>query len=130
LTIGRLDITIPQGIISGSFEQAFTQRGVAMERMEHFRGKLLDGEQVVIDLVDGYLGCHAMESGRKTWFGYFELSAEQRAQVNSGVRYNLNVSDGRSCDLYFDIHPSNAPGKYTAEFQVTGQVKEKRTLLR
>ena len=56
-----------------------------MERMEHFRGKLLDGDQVLLDPVDGYLGCHDMKAGHKNWFGYFELTSEE-CEVNPGVR--------------------------------------------
>ena len=47
-----------------------------MERMEHIRGKILEGEQTVLDPVDGYLACHD-HKGRKTFYGYFEMPTEQ-----------------------------------------------------
>ena len=40
-----------------------------MERMEHIRGKILEGEQIVIDPVDGYLASHD-HKGRKTFYDY------------------------------------------------------------
>jgi hypothetical protein len=99
-----------------------------MERMEHFRGKLLDGDQVFLDPVEGHLGSHTMTSGHKTWFGNFELPTEQRANVSPSIRYKLVFSDGRSGELYIDIHDSNTPGKCTAEFQLIGGLKEKKSL--
>ena len=47
-----------------------------MERMEHIRGKILEGDQTVLDPVDGYLACHD-HKGRKTFYGYFEMPTEQ-----------------------------------------------------
>jgi len=99
-----------------------------MERMEHFRGKLLDGDQVFLDSVEGYLGSHTMSSGHKTWFGNFELPTEQRASVCPSIRYKLVFTDGRIGELYIDIHDSNTPGKCTAEFQLIGALKEKKSL--
>jgi len=99
-----------------------------MERMEHVHGKLCDGDQVVLEPIEGYLGCHAMTNGHKTWFGNFELPADKRPIVAAGVRYKLVLGDGRSGDIYIDIHDSNKPGHYTAEFQIVGGLKEKRSL--
>src|SRR4051794_15411742 len=47
-----------------------------MERMQHVRGKILNGEETVIDQVDGYLAEHD-HKGRKTLFGYFEKPTEE-----------------------------------------------------
>jgi hypothetical protein len=96
--------------------------------MEHFCGKLLDGDQVVFEPVEGYLGSHALTNGHKTWFGHFELPIERRASVCPGVRYLLALSDGRIAPLYIDLHDSNSPGKCTAEFQLVGGLKEKRSI--
>jgi hypothetical protein len=99
-----------------------------MERMEHFRGKLLNGEEVFLDQIEGYLGFHTTSSGHKTWFGHFEIPIEQRANVNPGIRYKLFLSDGRNGELYVDLHDSNTPGKCTGEFQLIGTLKEKKSL--
>src|SRR4051794_26953357 len=50
-----------------------TRRLAMMDRMEHIRGKLLeeDGEKVLIEEVDGYLGSHPRRDGSKIYFGYF-----------------------------------------------------------
>ena len=53
-----------------------------MERMEHIRGKILEGEQTVLDPVDGYLACHD-HKGRKTFYGYFEMPTEQLKVLNT-----------------------------------------------
>ena len=37
-----------------------------MERMEHIRGKILEGEQTVLDPVDGYLACHEQRAARRS----------------------------------------------------------------
>jgi len=99
-----------------------------MERMDHFRGKLLDGDQVVFDAVEGYLGSHALPNGHTTWFGHFELPADRRANLHPGTRYRLALSDGRAADLYVDLHDSNSPDKCTAEFQIVGGLKAKKSL--
>ena len=100
-----------------------------MERMEHVRGQLLDGDQVVLEPIEGYLGCHAMSNGRKTWFGNFALPADKRPSVVVGNRYKLVLGDGRSGDIYVDIHDdSGHPGDYTAEFQIIGGLKDRRGL--
>lgn len=101
-----------------------------MDRMDHLRGKLLEGDQAVVDPLDVYLGSRAVSSGQKKWFGYFEMTAEQRTRVNPGVRYQMVLDDGRSGEFYVDIHPSNSPGHFTAEFQLIGPIKEKRLLRR
>jgi hypothetical protein len=102
-----------------------------MERLEHFRGRLLDGEEhVVLDPVDGYVGCHQLPGGRKTWYGNFDLTTEQHNQVSTSERYRLVLGDGRSGDIFLDIHPSNVDGHDTAEFQIIGGLKDKKCLPR
>jgi hypothetical protein len=96
-----------------------------MDRMEHMRGKLLDGDRVVLEAVEVYLGCHEVAKGRRTWFGCLELSAEDRGRVASGVRYQLALDDGRAGDIYVDVHDSNVPGRCSAEFQIIGGLKDR-----
>lgn len=102
-----------------------------MERLVHFKGRLLNEEdQPVLEDVDGYYGCHALPGGRKSWYGNFDLTADQHSKLASGVRYRLIMEDGKSGDIYMDIHDSNVPGHETAEFQIVGGLKEKKTLPR
>ncbi len=94
-----------------------------MEKMEHIRGKILEGEQTVLDPVDGYLASHD-NKGRKTFYGYFEMASEQLKALNQQTCYRLVLSDGRKANIYTEIVPSNVAGRSIAEFHVTGGLKK------
>jgi hypothetical protein len=94
-----------------------------MEKMEHVRGKILEGEQILLDAVDGYLACHE-HKGRKTFYGYFEMASELLKVLNHETCYRLVLSDGRKANIYTEIVPSNVAGKSIAEFHVTGGLKK------
>lgn len=94
-----------------------------MDRMEHIHGKLLDGDRVLIEDVDGYLGAHAKHNGHKSYFGYFEMPADRLKAVDQSCPYKLLLDDGRCGMVFTDILPSNKPGLMMAEFHVTGQLR-------
>jgi hypothetical protein len=94
-----------------------------MERMEHIRGRILAGDQTVLDPVDGYLACHD-HKGRKTFYGYFEMSTEELKILNHETCYRLVLSDGRKANIYTEIVPSNIAGKSVAEFHISGLLKK------
>jgi hypothetical protein len=94
-----------------------------MERMEHIRGKLLDGEQVVLEGVDGYLACND-HRGRKSFYGYFEAPTDVLRRLRHETCYRLILNDGRKADVYTEIVPSNSAGNSVAEFHVTGGLKK------
>jgi len=94
-----------------------------MERMEHIRGKILEGEQTVLDAVDGYLASHE-HKGRKTLYGYFEMPTEQLKVLNHETCYRLVLSDGRKANIYTEIVPSREAGKSIAEFHISGGLKK------
>lgn len=94
-----------------------------MERMEHIRGKILEGEQIVLDPVDGYLASHDYK-GRKTLYGYFEMPTEQLKILSHEICYRLVLSDGRKANIYTAIVPSREAGKSIAEFHVSGGLKK------
>jgi len=94
-----------------------------MDKVEHIRGKIFQGEQLVLDQVDGFLNCHEKQ-GRKTLYGTFEISADQSKLLNSVTCYRLALADGRKCNFYVEIVPSNVQGKSIAEFHVTGGFKK------
>ena len=96
-----------------------------MDRMDHFRGKLFHEEQVVLDLVDGYLGSHLKRNGNKEWFGTFEFASDQLSRVASGERFRLVLEDGRAGNVFLDLHNSNSPGKSAAEFHVVGNFNKR-----
>lgn len=90
-----------------------------MERMEHIRGKLLDGEEVVLEGVDGYLGYND-HRGRKSFFGYFEAPSDMLRRLRHETCYRLVLNDGRKADVYTEVVPSNHEGTSVAEFHVSG----------
>jgi hypothetical protein len=94
-----------------------------MERMEHIRGKILNGEQTVIEQLDGYLAQHD-HKGHKTLFGYFERPTEDLKVLNHETCYKLVLSDGRKANIYTEIVPSNVAGKSVAEFHISGPLKK------
>jgi hypothetical protein len=94
-----------------------------MEKMEHIRGKILNGEQTVIDQLDGYLAQHD-HKGRKTLFGYFERPTEDLKVLDHQTCYKLVLNDGRRANIYTEIVPSNIAGKSVAEFHISGPLKK------
>lgn len=95
-----------------------------MDRMEHIHGKLYDGDKVLVEGIDGYLGHHDRHKGMKSYFGYFEMDAERLKGVDHNNPYRLVLDDGRSAMIFADILPSNKPGQVMAEFHVTGQMRK------
>ena len=47
-------------------------------------------------------------------------SAEQMSAVHPGGPFQLILKDGRTADVYIDLHPSNRAGVTTAEFHICG----------
>ncbi len=95
-----------------------------MDRMEHFHGKLLEGDQILLEDIDGYLGHHDRKNGMKTYFGYFELPTERTKAINDRNTYKLVLDDGRCASIFTDIHPTNHPGQSVAEFHVSGSLRK------
>jgi hypothetical protein len=94
-----------------------------MEKMEHIRGKILNGDQVVLEAIDGYLASHDNKK-RKTLYGYFEMPTEHLKVLNQETCYRLVLSDGRKANIYTEIVPSNVAGKSVAEFHISGTLKK------
>ncbi len=91
-----------------------------MDHMEHIHGKPCEGDTVLLDDVDGYLGCHARPNGRRSYFGDFEAPTEKVKKLDQNNSYRLVLDDGRCAEIFADIHPATTPGKAVAEFHVTG----------
>jgi hypothetical protein len=94
-----------------------------MDRMEHIRGSLLEGEQTVVDQLDGYLTCYD-RNGRKSFYGYFEMPSEQLKHLRHETCYCLVLSDGRKGNIYTEVVPSSTVGRSVAEFHVSGGLKK------
>jgi len=59
------------------------------QAMENFRGKITDGDQIVVDNVEGQLYFH----GASSWDGKFEMPSPEQIQLNGS--YTLALDDGR-----------------------------------
>jgi hypothetical protein len=96
-----------------------------MERMEHFHGATLkDGDAVVLDGLEGFLGFHVRAQGRKQWYGYFELATAQH--IAAETRYRLMLKDGRIADINASAVPHSdaaQKGKHIIEFYVSGDIR-------
>jgi len=90
-----------------------------MDRMEHFHGKLCQGERILAEGIDGYLGFHARPNGIKSWFGYFEMPSESCKAIDPKSSCKLVLDDGRAGEIFADFHPSNHPGQSLAEFHIS-----------
>jgi hypothetical protein len=120
---GAIGLARPLLIPSVNGMTSIHPRRRPMDRMEHIRGKILEGDQTVLDPVDGYLACHD-HKGRKTLYGYFEMPTEELKVLNRETCYRLVLSDGRQANIYTEIVPSNIAGKSVAEFHINGLLKK------
>lgn len=102
-------------------------RGVVMGQtlhhsIEHFRdGKLLQGDQVVVEGVSGELACREKSGGRLQWHGFVEVP--NTIHIELGAHLKLVLSDGRSAEINAaDIQGSELPGRtvHAVEFYVVG----------
>jgi hypothetical protein len=95
-----------------------------MDHMERIRGKLFagDGAKVLLEDVEGYIGSHPRRDGSKVYFGFFGFPPEKRKGFDADATYRLVLDDGRSGDIYADVHPSQTPGQLVAEFHVDGSL--------
>ncbi len=94
--------------------------------MEHIHGKLLaeDGEKVLLDEVDGYLGSHPRRDGSPMYFRLLqEIPTGKTKGLDVNSPYRLVLDDGRIGDIYADVHPNHLSGTIVAEFHVTGNLK-------
>jgi hypothetical protein len=90
--------------------------------IEHFRGgKLIQGDQILIEGVEGELACREKSGGRKQWHGFVEVP--NTVHIASGAHLKLVLGDGRTAEINAaDIVGSEHPGRTThaVEFYVVG----------
>ncbi|HWE36431.1 MAG TPA: hypothetical protein VG406_07690 [Isosphaeraceae bacterium] len=90
-------------------------------RSERFRGKLMAGDQVIFEPVEGQLKSSARPgSGNGDWTGYFEFAPERRESLANGNRYRLVLIDGRSANIYIHIPEDDPLGRTLANFHGQG----------
>jgi hypothetical protein len=98
-----------------------------MDRTERFRGRLMAGDQVLMEGVQGQLKSHVRSGGTGEWTGFFEIGPETRELVASriveGNRYRLVLIDGRSGHVHIHIKHDGMLERTLAEFHGTGSVR-------
>jgi len=96
-----------------------------MDRMEHFRGRLLHGDELVMDHVEGHLRTKVKpNSGTGEWTGHFEFPAELRSQFVEGARYRLALIDGRSGLIHILVKDECEGEAPCASFHGTGTARK------
>ncbi|HUW18679.1 MAG TPA: hypothetical protein VMW16_05200 [Sedimentisphaerales bacterium] len=66
--------------------------------MEHFRGNILDNNQVLLEDVEGVLYFTALPGGWRTWEGSFAVPAYAGIEIGDGP-YRLELEDGRGGEI-------------------------------
>jgi hypothetical protein len=96
-----------------------------MDHLEHIHGKLLaeDGEKVLLDEVDGYMGWHPKRDGTLSYFGFFDVPYAASKRFDDKAMYRLVLDDGRVGDIYADVRPCQLKGTLVAEFHVNGPLE-------
>jgi hypothetical protein len=89
--------------------------------MNHFRGKLLDGEKVFVEPLNVYIQFHPSTTGsRSGWYGYFLLP--EGVKVAPGSDYRLILADGRTGDLKVEELSEDETGRPRAMFVGDGDL--------
>jgi hypothetical protein len=82
--------------------------------MERFRGKLMDGDRILFDEIEGSIAIRE-GPGLQQWRGRFWLP--DGAQVRPGDRYCLIRDDGRAGELTVESSWPGASGGHIAVFE-------------
>ncbi len=93
-----------------------------MDRTERFRGRLMAGDRILIDPLEGFLKSSLRTGGAVfEWTGHFECPAERKEEVISGNRYRLVLIDGRSGTVAVRLKNADLPEESpTVTFHGTG----------
>ena len=96
----------------------------AMDRIEHFWGRLLAGDQVLLERVEGQLKTHIEpKKPNSDWSGHIDLTAGQREKLTSGQRYRLVLIDGRSGFVNVFLRDTDEEGRCVAMFRGLGSFR-------
>jgi hypothetical protein len=95
-----------------------------MIRTERFRGRLLQGTELVLDSLEGHLKSHARGTGAQgEWTGHFEYPPELSEQLVEGNRYRLILIDGRSGHIHLHKIENDPLGRNLVNFHGQGMVR-------
>ena len=95
-----------------------------MDRTERFRGRLMAGDQVLIESLEGFLKSSLRKTGSVgEWSGYFDCPTEHIEALISGNRYRLVLIDGRSGSVVIRHKEGEDPLRHEISFHGTGTVR-------
>ena len=95
-----------------------------MERSERFRGRLMAGDKIVLEEIEGLLRSHKRPGGAVgEWTGHFELPDEAENLVVEGNRYRIVLIDGRSGTVSVRIRAADDAIRRIVQFHGTGMVR-------
>ena len=96
-----------------------------MDRTEHFRGKLLSGDRLLLDTIQGLLKTRARSGGGQAeWSGHFEFPPEKRDSLADGPLYRLVLIDGRAGTVHLHISDKDPLGRSLANFHGSGMARK------
>lgn len=95
-----------------------------MDRSERFRGRLMAGDKVVLEEIEGLLKSHKRPGGAVgEWTGHFELPGDGGDVVVEGNRYRIVLIDGRSGTVSVRIRAEGEALRRVVQFHGTGMVR-------
>ena len=97
-----------------------------MVRTERFRGRLMAGDVVIHEKLEGQLkSLPRGTSAQGEWTGHFEMPVDLRERVIEGNRYRIVLIDGRSGHVSIHVRDNETdPLEPTlAQFHGTGSVR-------
>jgi hypothetical protein len=95
--------------------------------MQHFCGRLRDGDRVIYERVTGHLDS---EEGRGSWWHSGRFEVHQGGILGGHLAtdrpYRLDLEDGRTGTIRLTkVHSSNSAGIATMEFRLDGELAAK-----
>lgn len=92
-----------------------------MDRTERFRGRLMAGDRLVYEPVEGFLKTHQRAGGAiGEWTGHFDVPASMPEPLVEGNRYRLVLIDGRSGSVNLHVTRGDEETPSRAQFHGTG----------
>lgn len=89
--------------------------------MQRFSGKILDGNQILLENVKGVLFVNEPPTGIKSWQGTFDLPAGNN--IDFDAPNHLELDDGRSGKILITRIQRNSSGITIVEFQGSGPLQ-------
>lgn len=95
-----------------------------MDRTERFRGRLLAGDRLVLDSLEGFLKTHPRGAGAiGEWTGHFDLPSDLPEPIVDGNRYRIVLIDGRSGQVSVHLSHGDETSQPRVQFHGTGSFR-------